>query len=42
MGWLLGKSMLETRGFFWPWLIHVCLDTIIFSFMAIGAVTPGG
>jgi membrane protease YdiL (CAAX protease family) len=42
MGWLLGRSMLETRGIFWPWMIHVCLDTVIFSFMAIGAVTPGG
>lgn len=42
MGWLLGKSMLETRGLFWPWLIHVCLDTVIFAFMAIGSIAPGG
>lgn len=41
-GWLMGKAMLETRGFFWAWLIHVCMDTVIFSFMALGAVTPGG
>jgi membrane protease YdiL (CAAX protease family) len=42
MGWFLGKSMLENRGFTWPWLLHVCLDTVIFSFMAIGSITPGG
>ncbi len=42
MGWLLGKSMLENRGFFWAWLIHACLDTVVFSFMAIGSITPGG
>jgi membrane protease YdiL (CAAX protease family) len=42
MGWLLGKAMLENRGFFWPWLIHVCLDVVVFSFIAIGTVTPGG
>jgi membrane protease YdiL (CAAX protease family) len=42
MGWMLGKSMLETRGFLWPWLIHVCLDVVVFAFMAVGSVTPGG
>jgi len=41
-GWLLGKAMLETRGFFWAWLIHVCMDTVIFFFMALGSVRPGG
>ena len=41
-GWLMGKAMLETRGFFWAWLIHVCMDTVIFFFMALGAVRPGG
>jgi membrane protease YdiL (CAAX protease family) len=42
LGWLLGKSMLETRGFFWPWFIHFLQDVLIFSFMAIGSVTAGG
>jgi uncharacterized protein len=42
LGWLLGKSMLETKGFFWAWLIHFIQDVLIFSFMAIGSVTPGG
>ena len=42
LGWWLGKSMLETRGFFWPWFIHFVQDVCIFGFMAIGSITPGG
>jgi len=42
LGWLLGKSMLETRGFAWAWFIHFLQDVLIFTFMAIGSVTPGG
>jgi hypothetical protein len=42
LGWILAKSMLETRGLFWAWLIHFWQDVWIFSFMAIGAITPGG
>ncbi len=42
LGWLLGKSMLETKGFLWAWFIHFLQDILIFSFMAIGSVTPGG
>ena len=42
LGWMLGKAMLETRGFFWGWFIHFWQDVAIFSFMAIGAVTAGG
>ena len=42
LGWLLGKSMLETRGFFWAWLIHFLQDVMIFSFMALGSITGGG
>jgi hypothetical protein len=41
-GWLMGKAMLETRGFFWAWFIHFWMDVVIFSFMALGSVTPGG
>jgi membrane protease YdiL (CAAX protease family) len=41
-GWLNGKAMLETRGFFWAWFIHFWMDVVIFFFMALGAVTPGG
>ncbi len=42
LGWLLGKSMLETQGFFWAWLIHFVMDAVIFTFLAVGSVTPGG
>jgi len=34
MGWLLAKSMLETRGVFWAWFIHFLQDVIIFMVMA--------
>lgn len=42
LGWLLGRSMLETRGLFWAWFIHFWQDVLIFSFLAIGSVMPGG
>lgn len=42
LGWFLGKSMLETRGLFWAWFIHFWQDVLIFSFLAIGSITPGG
>lgn len=41
-GWLMGKAMLETRGFFWPWFIHIWMDVVVFCFIAVGSVTPGG
>jgi membrane protease YdiL (CAAX protease family) len=42
LGWLLGRSMLETRGLVWAWLIHFCQDVLIFSFLAVGSIIPGG
>lgn len=42
LGWLLAKSMQETCGFFWAWFIHFWQDVWIFSFIAIGSITPGG
>lgn len=30
LGWLLSKSIAETRGFGWAWLIHFVQDVIIF------------
>jgi hypothetical protein len=38
LGWFLGKSMLETKGFFWAWLIHFLPDAFIFTFFAITIV----
>jgi membrane protease YdiL (CAAX protease family) len=35
LAWLLGKSMLETKGFFWPWFIHFLPDVVIFFSYAI-------
>lgn len=42
LGWILAKSMQETRGVFWAWFIHFVQDVWIFSFLAIGSITPGG
>jgi membrane protease YdiL (CAAX protease family) len=30
LAWLMAKSMLETRGIAWPWLIHFLPDVVIF------------
>lgn len=41
-GWVLGTVMLNSKGLLWPWFIHFVVDVVIFSFIAMGAVTPGG
>lgn len=38
LGWFLGKSMLETKGFIWAWLIHFLPDVFIFTFFAFAVV----
>lgn len=38
MGWILGKSMLETRGFFWAWWMHWLSDIAIFFFLTAALV----
>jgi len=38
LGWFLGKSLLETKGFFWAWLIHFLPDAFIFTFYAMFAL----
>ena len=35
LGYFLGKSMLETKGFFWAWFIHFLPDLIIFYFLLV-------
>lgn len=30
LGWLLARSVVETRGVFWAWFIHFLLDILIF------------
>jgi hypothetical protein len=42
LGWILARSMAETRGMAWAWLIHFAQDVLIFTFMAAGAIVPGG
>jgi len=42
LGWLLSKSMLETKGFLWPWFIHFLQDVVIFAFLGIGSIVAGG
>jgi membrane protease YdiL (CAAX protease family) len=38
LAWLLGKSMLETRGLFWPWFIHFVSDIVVFQSYALSRV----
>jgi hypothetical protein len=35
LAWLLGKSMLETRGLAWAWFMHFVPDIIIFASYAV-------
>jgi len=35
LAYLLGKAMLETKGFAWPWFIHFLPDVVIFCSYAI-------
>lgn len=35
LAYILGKSMLETRGMLYAWAIHMVLDVIVFSFIAM-------
>jgi membrane protease YdiL (CAAX protease family) len=35
LAWLIGKSILETRGFFWAWFIHFLPDVVIFLSYAL-------
>jgi len=42
LGWLMGKSMLETKGFLWPWFIHFVSDIPVFFFLAMGSIVVAG
>lgn len=33
LGWFLTKSILETKGIFWAWLIHFLQDVVILSLL---------
>ncbi|HYS78109.1 MAG TPA: CPBP family intramembrane glutamic endopeptidase, partial [Candidatus Dormibacteraeota bacterium] len=32
-GFVWGKSMLDTRGFAWAWIIHASMDLLIFTLL---------
>jgi membrane protease YdiL (CAAX protease family) len=36
-GWIWARSMIETRGGVWAFLIHFVQDLVIFTFLAVGA-----
>jgi membrane protease YdiL (CAAX protease family) len=36
-GWIWARSMIETRGGLWAFVIHVVQDIVILSFLAVGA-----
>ena len=36
-GWIWARSMVDTRGGLWAFLIHVVQDIVIFTFLAVGA-----
>ena len=38
LAWLLGKSVLETKGLFWAWLIHFLPDVVIITSYALAFV----
>lgn len=37
-GRILARSMLETKGLFWPWVIHAVGDVVIFGFIALASI----
>ena len=41
LSYVLGKSMLETRGIAWAWIIHVVMDIVIFTFLTLAIVAGG-
>ncbi len=41
VGLLFGKAMLETRGMVMPVLMHLLVDAVIYTFLALAVVAPG-
>jgi len=38
LGWFFGRCMVDSRGFFWPWLFHAVQDIVPFTVMALAAI----
>ena len=39
LGWFFGKCMVDSKGFFWPWLFHALQDILPFTLMALAAIS---
>ena len=39
LGWFFGKCMVDSGGFFWPWLFHTLQDILPFTLLALAAVS---
>ena len=39
LGWFFGKCMVDSKGFFWPWLFHTLQDILPFTLMALAAIS---
>jgi membrane protease YdiL (CAAX protease family) len=39
LGCFFGKCMLDSKGFFWPWLFHTIQDILPFTLMALAAIS---
>ena len=38
LGYITGKAMVDTKGMFWPWVMHMLPDCVLFYYWGIGAV----
>jgi membrane protease YdiL (CAAX protease family) len=38
LGAITAKAMVDTRGIFWPWLIHMLPDCVMFYYWGLGSV----
>jgi hypothetical protein len=36
-GWIWARSMIDTRGSVWAFVIHMFQDIVIFTFLVVGA-----
>jgi hypothetical protein len=41
LGWLMAKSLIETKGLGWAWFIHAVADIPVFFFLATNSVAAG-
>ena len=41
LGYVAAKALIETRGMFWPWFMHMVPDCVLFYYWGLGAVAHG-